>query len=77
MSKVFYWKQETSNRPWHCSPDTPEAKGEAIKKGAMFFTWQSLSEPYKGNGQPEPIRYGNLPLDFDDAIDPGKAVKEM
>jgi len=62
---------------WHCSSDTPEAKGGAIKKGAMFFTWASLSEPYKGNGQPEPIRYGDFPLDFDDAKDPGKAVKEM
>ncbi|MFC1580020.1 hypothetical protein ACFL4N_03820 [Thermodesulfobacteriota bacterium] len=32
----------------------------------MFITWASLSVPYSGNGGPEPHRWGDLPLDFDD-----------
>ena len=42
----------------------------------MFFTWTSLSEPYSGNGKPEPVRYGDLPLDFD-STDPNEALKDV
>lgn len=75
--KVIYWKPEPQNRKWQLIPDTEEARRLAIDKGAMFFTWISFSEPFKGNGQPEPIRYGDMPLDFDSKQDPAKALREL
>ena len=63
--KFVYWKEETPVAPWNLIHDTPEARQQAIKAGAMFTTWASLSSPYEGNGHPEPRRWGDLPLDFD------------
>lgn len=76
MPNFLYYKEEPNERPWNLIPDTPKARTQAIKQGAMFFTWASLSEPYKDNGQPEPVRYGNLKLDFD-SVDPGQALKDL
>ena len=65
-ARLLYWKVETALAHWNLIQDTPEARSEAIKEGAMFFTWASLSAPYsEGNGHPEPHRWGDLPLDFD------------
>ena len=65
-TRIIYWKIETPQAPWNPILDTPEARGEAIERGAMFFTWASLSAPYsEENGHPEPHRWGDLPLDFD------------
>jgi hypothetical protein len=36
-----------------------------------------FSEPYTGNGHPEPVRYGDLPLDFDSHDDLGITLKEI
>jgi hypothetical protein len=69
--RFLYTKKEKANSPWELIADT-----QAIK-GMMFTTWAKLSEPYKGNGQPEPIRYGNMPLDFDSKTAPEKALIEM
>jgi len=69
--RFLYTKKERANSPWVLIADT-----QAIK-GMMFTTWTALSEPYKGNGQPEPIRYGNMPLDFDSKAAPEKALIEM
>jgi hypothetical protein len=76
--KLFvYWKEEAKERKWKCIPDTVKERFKAVKKGAMFFTCTSLSEPYKGDGQPEPVRFGDLLLDFDNAADPGQAFKDL
>ena len=49
----------------------------AIKNGAMFFTWTSISERYNGNGGPEPHRWGDLPLDFDSPHDIKTALTDL
>jgi hypothetical protein len=72
-----YWKKEKKDTPWQLIPDTFKDRMQAIQDGAMFFTWAALSAPYTGNGQPEQVRYGNLPLDFDDADDPAQARKDV
>jgi|GEM_PF-2194659 len=72
---IIYWKEEPAERTWKPIPNTPEARQHAIKQGAMFFTSSALSEAYKGNGQPEPIRTGDLVVDADCAEDPGKALQ--
>jgi len=61
---------------WQLCPDTQTAREQAIRQGAMFFTWNSFSEPVKSNGK-EPVRYGDMPLDFDHKEDPGKALQEV
>lgn len=75
-NRFIYWKIEKPKASWNLIPDTAEAKKNAIKQGAMFFTWASLSEPYKGNGDPEPCRWGDLPLDFD-SHDIGDALSHL
>ncbi len=74
---IIFWKEEPAERTWKPIPNTPEAKTRAIKQGAMFFTWNAFTEPYKGNGQPEPYRIGDLPVDADCAEDPGKALQAI
>jgi len=73
----IYWKEARKKARWKYIPDTAEARARAIKAGAMFFTWASLSAPHKGNGQPEPVRIGDLPLDFDDKANPARALRDM
>ena len=75
--RILYWKQEEDNRKWQAIPDTQKARESAIRQGAMFSTWSSLSGPYKGDGHPEPIRCGDLPLDFDSKDDPGQTLKDL
>lgn len=72
-SPYLYWKEEPKERTWKKISDTLQARDVALKKGAMFFTWAVLSD----NGQPEPLRKGDFPLDFDCAEDPAKAFREM
>ena len=72
-----YWKEEQAERKWKLISDTEEERQSAIRQGAMFFTWAALSEPYNGNGQPEPNRIGDLPLDFDSKEDPSRALQEL
>lgn len=75
--QYIYWKEEPDERTWKPIPDTQQARQQAIKQGAMFFTWVSLSEVYERNGQPEPHRWGNLPLDFDSKNTPEKALQDL
>jgi hypothetical protein len=63
--QVIYWKPESKISKWVPILSTQEEKQAAIKNGAMFFTWASLSTPYTNRGSPEPHRWGDLPLDFD------------
>jgi hypothetical protein len=72
----LYWKSEKRKTKWQWIPDTAEAKTRAIKAGAMFFTWCRLSEPFGNNGS-EPMRFGDMPLDFDNKAAPEKALDEM
>lgn len=58
---------------WRFSPDTPEELQRAIQEGYTAKTILSLEyEPDKG--QPEPMRWGPLVLDFDFKEDPHKAI---
>ena len=77
MTQGIYWKEEDANRLWKFIPDTDAARKEAINNGAMFFTTMALSEPYRGNGQPEPVRFGDFPLDFDSKSNPEKALQDL
>lgn len=77
-NRFIYWKVEIPQAPWNLIPDTPEARQQAIKDGAMFFTWASLSVPYNDeNGHPEPHRWGDLPLDFDNKENVQQALEEL
>lgn len=77
LGKYVQWKLEEEARPWNWIKDTPEVRKEAIRQGAMFFTNTSFSEPYAGNnGRPEPIRYGDLYLDFDDKDNPENTLAD-
>lgn len=73
----IYYKPEPEERKWQAIPNTESARNIAIKQGAMFFTWAAMSEPYSGNGQPEPHRRGDSPFDFDDAEKPERACADL
>jgi len=75
--EIIYWKEEEQNRKWKIILNTKQARKQAIEQGAMFFTWTLFSESYKGNGQPEPHRWGDFPLDFDSKKDPEQALKDI
>ncbi|MBT3185662.1 MAG: hypothetical protein HN342_14180 [Nitrospina sp.] len=62
VKSYVYWKEEPKDRKWKVIENTPEARQDAIRKGAMFYTWVEFSEPYD-EAEPEPIRKGKLPLD--------------
>ena len=77
-NRFIYWKIETPRASWNLIPDTPEARREAIEQGAMFFTWASLSAAYnEGSGHPEPHRWGDLPLDFDNKENVQQALNDL
>jgi hypothetical protein len=72
----LYWKEEEEKRPWKYIAYKQQAMNDAIKKGAMFFTWNKFEfEPW--DGKSEPKRYGNLVLDFDCKEKPQKALDDM
>jgi len=73
MKRWRYWKEEPKERKWKVIEDSQEALQGALSKGAMFVTWMAFQD----NGQPEPHRWGDFPLDFDCAEDPAKAFQEM
>ena len=73
MNHYRYWKEEPKERKWKFTEDTKEALATLINNGAMFVTWMA----FKNNGQPEPHRWGDFPLDFDCAEDPSKALREL
>jgi len=73
MDPYRYWKEEEKERKWKKTPDTPQALTEIIDLGAMFRTWTA----FQNNGQPEPHRWGDFPLDFDCADNPATALKEV
>jgi len=77
QERYLYWMRETGNRKWNPIYDTEERRKLAIKSGAMFFTSISFSDLFSNNGQPEPTRYGDLPLDFDCKENPDKALQDM
>ena len=72
----IYWKEETDKSAWRFIPNTLEEKRNAINRGAMFFTWTTFPEPYDKN-KPEPLRAGDMPLDFDDKENPARALDDM
>lgn len=75
--RIRYWKKEKPKDPWKLMLDTETAKKIVIRQGAMFITWTAFSEPYKGNGNPEPKRFGDLPLDFDSKDKPEIALNDV
>lgn len=74
--KFIYCTTEKPNL-WHLIPDTPDDRKKAIEKGIMYATWASLSKPYKDSQQHEPTRFGDFPLDFDDAVNPENALNDL
>lgn len=72
----IYWKTEKKVETWKCIEDTPENRQKAIDAGAMFFTWAAVSHPYQEGGE-EPLRQGDMPLDFDDALKPTAALDDL
>ena len=62
----IYWTKDPPGKR-RIIQDTAEARADAIRKGAMFFTNNSFSEPYENSGAPEPHRWGDVPFDFDGA----------
>jgi hypothetical protein len=73
----LFWKEEAKKRTWKELQDTEQDRQQAIDNGAMFFTWAKLSELISANGQPEPHRWGDFPLDFDCKDDPATALREI
>ena len=73
----FYWKKERKADKWKALQDVSGAREKAVEAGAMFTTWMTFSRPYTNSGAPEPMRYGDLPLDFDDAKNPENALQDM
>jgi hypothetical protein len=65
FDRIIYWKPEEKERIWRPIPDKARDRQTAIKNGAMFFTSTSFSGLIKGDGNPEPWRWGDLLLDFD------------
>ena len=54
-------------------PDTPEARQDALAKGATAFTTTAFEfEPVKGKREPK--RFGSLYVDFDSKYGPEKAI---
>ena len=64
VNRIVYWAADPPGKR-HIIPDTPEARDDAIRKGAMFFTNNSFSKPYGNSGAPEPHRWGKFTMDFD------------
>lgn len=56
--------------------DTTEERMRAIRAGAAFFTWTSFSHP-PAPGTLEPVRFGDMPLDFDCKRAPQVAMAEL
>lgn len=78
MDTVCYTYWEHADPPHeerHLIEDTPEAREQALREGATAFCTVSFSEPYE-EGKPEPVRYGDLYLDFDSREDPIQAIDE-
>lgn len=73
MDIYRYWKEEPPERRWKEVSDNSEALAEILSKGAMFLTWTR----FQNNGQPEPHRWGDFPLDFDSKDDLIIAFREM
>ncbi len=81
MSDTFiYAADPTGKLKWEFIPNTPEARTDAINRGfTAFSTYSFESEPPKSNprGQiPEPMRYGDLWMDFDDKQNPANAIMQ-
>lgn len=76
-TKQFIYHTTENPGKWQLIPNTEQARKQAIKQGAMYFTWTALSEPFKGNGEPEPHRFGDFPLDFDSRETPENALQDL
>ncbi len=77
FNRIRYWKEEPERRKWKLVADTPEAEPEVRKIGGMFLTHNSFEYEPGNNGRPEPIRFGDLPLDFDDKENPARALQDV
>jgi hypothetical protein len=77
MEPIIFWKEEPQERKWKKTKNKPEDILKAISAGAMFTTSTSFEYEPGDNGQPEPIRYGDLCLDFDDEENPANALQDV
>lgn len=74
--RYTYWEHaDPPHEERHLIPDTPKAREQALCEGATAFCTVSFSEPYE-KGKPEPVRYGDLYLDFDCKDNPLQAIKD-
>jgi len=64
-----YWKPEPKKRKWKFAVDPPP--------GSHFGTCWSFEFEPGTNGGKEPIRYGDLPHDFDDEENPANALQDV
>lgn len=75
-TRYTYWEHaDPPHEERHLIEDTPEARKQALREGATAFCTMSFSSPYE-QGKPEPVRYGDLYLDFDSKEDPVQAIDE-
>jgi hypothetical protein len=77
MEPLVYWKKEKEVSPWIPIPATREAVIQAVKDGAMFTTWTIFEHEPGNNGAGEPVRHGDLVLDFDCKESPAAALQDM
>jgi hypothetical protein len=77
MEPLLYWKREKEVSPWIPIPATREAVIQAVKDGAMFTTWTIFEHEPGNNGAGEPVRHGDLVLDFDCKENPAAALQDM
>lgn len=76
VTRYILWKLAKNPSPWMPIEDTPKTRQDAIQQGAAFFTWLAIDR-LPEDGQPEPVRFGDLVLDFDSKDDPGRCLQEV
>jgi hypothetical protein len=62
-----------SNKDWKFIPNTPEALEQAVAEGCRAKSLMSFEYEYSAD-KPEPNRKGNLFIDFDNYLEPFKAI---
>ncbi len=76
-SQILFWGHaDPPHNAWNVIKDTPEERQQAIERGATAFSTMSFSFPPE-HGKEEPMRYGDLYLDFDSKKSPEVAIMEM
>ena len=73
---IYSWNRNKSNSTWKFIENSSEARQKAIEEGATDFSIFSFEyEPT--TERPNPLRFGDLFIDFDSKKSPFLAIKEM